>query len=97
MSVGLDQFIGRGCFLPTVVMFLEYGLAVASSTYCLSFFFSDHTMAQVGNFFVLTEAFGISVYALCLSSISSYAECSSLDQLFNGTYSYGYIFHYGAY
>uniref|UniRef100_A0A803P6X4 ABC transporter domain-containing protein n=1 Tax=Cannabis sativa TaxID=3483 RepID=A0A803P6X4_CANSA len=43
---GLDQFIGRDCFLPTVIMFLGYGLAVASSTYCLSFFFSDHTMAQ---------------------------------------------------
>ncbi|XP_057982078.1 ABC transporter A family member 1 [Malania oleifera] len=43
---GLDQFIGRGRFLPTVLMFLEYGLAIASSTYCLTFFFSDHTMAQ---------------------------------------------------
>lgn len=43
---GLDQFIGRGCFLPLVLMFLEYGLAIASSTYCLTFFFSDHTMAQ---------------------------------------------------
>ncbi|PPD73624.1 hypothetical protein GOBAR_DD29449 [Gossypium barbadense] len=42
---GLDQFIGRG-FLPTVIMFLEYGLAIASSTYCLTFFFSDHSMAQ---------------------------------------------------
>ncbi|XP_022745140.1 ABC transporter A family member 1-like isoform X3 [Durio zibethinus] len=42
---GLDQFIGRG-FLPTVIMFLEYGLAIAASTYCLTFFFSDHTMAQ---------------------------------------------------
>ncbi|KAM7263046.1 hypothetical protein ACFE04_000729 [Oxalis oulophora] len=43
---GLDQFIGRGCFLPTLLIFLEYGLAVASSTYCLTFFFSDHTVAQ---------------------------------------------------
>ncbi|XP_022766658.1 ABC transporter A family member 1 isoform X6 [Durio zibethinus] len=42
---GLDQFIGRG-FLPTVIMFLEYGLAIAASTYCLTFFFSDHAMAQ---------------------------------------------------
>ncbi|XWS56284.1 hypothetical protein CRYUN_Cryun09bG0072800 [Craigia yunnanensis] len=42
---GLDQFIGRG-FLPTIIMFLEYGLAIAASTYCLTFFFSDHTMAQ---------------------------------------------------
>ncbi|XP_075638015.1 ABC transporter A family member 1 isoform X2 [Castanea sativa] len=43
---GLDQFIGRGCVLPTILMFLEYGLSVASLTYCLTFFFSDHTMAQ---------------------------------------------------
>ncbi|GAB4843869.1 Phospholipid-transporting ATPase abca1 [Ancistrocladus abbreviatus] len=43
---GLDQFIGVGSFLPTVLMFLEYGSAVASSTYCLTFFFSDHTVAQ---------------------------------------------------
>ncbi|XP_065635270.1 ABC transporter A family member 1 [Quercus suber] len=43
---GLDQFIGRGCVLPTILMFLEYGLSVASFTYCLTFFFSDHTMAQ---------------------------------------------------
>ncbi|KAJ4969915.1 hypothetical protein NE237_003014 [Protea cynaroides] len=43
---GLDQFIGDGCFLPTMTIFLEYGLAVAASTYCLTFFFSDHSMAQ---------------------------------------------------
>ncbi|XP_043815842.1 ABC transporter A family member 1 isoform X2 [Manihot esculenta] len=43
---GLDQFIGRDCFLPTILIFLEYGLAIASSTYCLTFMFSDHTMAQ---------------------------------------------------
>ncbi|KAL5812256.1 hypothetical protein ACOSQ3_027206 [Xanthoceras sorbifolium] len=43
---GLDQFIGRDCLLPTVLLFLEYGLAIASSTYCLTFSFSDHTMAQ---------------------------------------------------
>ncbi|KAL3755279.1 hypothetical protein ACJRO7_002345 [Eucalyptus globulus] len=43
---GLDQFIGAGSFLPTFLMFLEYGLAIASSTYCLTFFFTDHTMAQ---------------------------------------------------
>ncbi|WJZ94126.1 hypothetical protein VitviT2T_013011 [Vitis vinifera] len=43
---GMDQFIGKGRFFPTVLMFLEYGLAIASSTYCLTFSFSDHTMAQ---------------------------------------------------
>lgn len=39
--------------LPTILMFLEYGLAIASSTYCLTFFFSDHTMAQVWDGFNL--------------------------------------------
>lgn len=43
---GLDQFIGKDCFMPTMLIFLGYGLAVASSTYCLTFFFSDHTLAQ---------------------------------------------------
>ncbi|XP_020114345.1 ABC transporter A family member 1 isoform X2 [Ananas comosus] len=43
---GLNQFIGTNCFIPTLVLFLEYGLAVASSTYCLTFFFSDHSAAQ---------------------------------------------------
>ncbi|KAI4381515.1 hypothetical protein MLD38_007580 [Melastoma candidum] len=43
---GLEQFIGTDSLLPTVLMFMEYGLSVASSTYCLTFFFSDHTMAQ---------------------------------------------------
>ncbi|XP_010279593.1 PREDICTED: ABC transporter A family member 1 [Nelumbo nucifera] len=43
---GLDQFIGNGCFLPTIFLFLEYGLAIAASTYCLTFFFSEHSIAQ---------------------------------------------------
>ncbi|XP_061362601.1 ABC transporter A family member 1 isoform X1 [Gastrolobium bilobum] len=43
---GLDQFVGGVSLLPTTVMLLEYGLAIASSTYCLTFFFFDHTMAQ---------------------------------------------------
>ncbi|XP_031487931.1 ABC transporter A family member 1 isoform X2 [Nymphaea colorata] len=43
---GLDQFIGVGCFWPTIFLFLEYGLAVAASTYCLTFFFTDHSVAQ---------------------------------------------------
>ncbi|KAJ8499332.1 hypothetical protein OPV22_009884 [Ensete ventricosum] len=42
----LNQFVGTGCFLPTIVLFLEYGLAIGSSTYCLTFFFSEHTIAQ---------------------------------------------------
>ncbi|MED6170830.1 ATP-binding cassette sub- A member 1 [Stylosanthes scabra] len=43
---GLDQFVGGVSLLPTTVMLLEYGLAIASSTYCLTFFFFDHTVAQ---------------------------------------------------
>uniref|UniRef100_A0A1D1XQT2 ABC transporter A family member 1 n=1 Tax=Anthurium amnicola TaxID=1678845 RepID=A0A1D1XQT2_9ARAE len=43
---GLSQFVGNGCLVPTIFMFLEYGLAIASSTYCLTFFFSDHSVAQ---------------------------------------------------
>ncbi|KAG9457355.1 hypothetical protein H6P81_001863 [Aristolochia fimbriata] len=43
---GLEQFIGSGCLLPTIIIFLGYGLAVAASTYCLTFFFLDHSVAQ---------------------------------------------------
>ncbi|KAJ4767254.1 ABC transporter A family member 1 [Rhynchospora pubera] len=43
---GLTQFIGIGCLVPTIIIFLGYGLAVASSTYCLTFLFSDHSVAQ---------------------------------------------------
>ncbi|KAF5176169.1 Abc transporter a family member, partial [Thalictrum thalictroides] len=43
---GLDQFVGRESLLPTVSLFLVYGLAIAASTYCLTFFFSDHSTAQ---------------------------------------------------
>ncbi|KAK6149139.1 hypothetical protein DH2020_016664 [Rehmannia glutinosa] len=43
---GLDQFIGRDSLFSTVLMFLGYGLSIASSTYCLTFFFSEHSMAQ---------------------------------------------------
>ncbi|KAL6530473.1 Phospholipid-transporting ATPase abca1 [Orobanche minor] len=43
---GLDQFIGWDSLLSTILMFLGYGLSVASSTYCLTFFFSEHSMAQ---------------------------------------------------
>ncbi|CAA7057158.1 unnamed protein product [Microthlaspi erraticum] len=45
-AFGLEQFIGIGRLLPTVIMLLEYGLAIASSTYCLTFFFTEHSMAQ---------------------------------------------------
>jgi hypothetical protein len=47
--IGLDQFVGGVSLLPTIIMLLEYGLAIASSTYCLTFFFFDHTVAQVSS------------------------------------------------
>ncbi|CAN1829239.1 ABC transporter A family member 1 [Linum perenne] len=43
---GLEQFIGKESVLSTILLFLGYGSAIASSTYCLTFFFSDHAMAQ---------------------------------------------------
>ncbi|XP_020526672.1 ABC transporter A family member 1 isoform X2 [Amborella trichopoda] len=43
---GLHQFVGTMGILPTTLMFLAYGSAIPSSTYCLTFFFSDHTIAQ---------------------------------------------------
>ncbi|XP_058738226.1 ABC transporter A family member 1 isoform X2 [Vicia villosa] len=43
---GLDQFVGGVSLVPTIIMLLEYGLSIASSTYCLTFFFFDHTVAQ---------------------------------------------------
>jgi ATP-binding cassette, subfamily A (ABC1), member 3 len=49
VDAGLTQFIGTGCLVPTVMIFLGYGLAVTSSTYCLTFLFSDHSVAQVCN------------------------------------------------
>lgn len=48
-SVDLNQFIGFGSLMPTMIIFLEYGAAVAASTYCLTFFFTDHSIAQVNN------------------------------------------------
>ncbi|XP_020590496.1 ABC transporter A family member 1 isoform X2 [Phalaenopsis equestris] len=43
---GLNQFIGCGSLMPTIFIFLEYGAAVAALTYCLTFFFTDHSIAQ---------------------------------------------------
>ncbi|KAG0463336.1 hypothetical protein HPP92_019405 [Vanilla planifolia] len=40
----LNQFIGDGCLMPTISIFLEYGAAVAASTYCLTFSFNDHQL-----------------------------------------------------
>ncbi|KAK2651860.1 hypothetical protein Ddye_011716 [Dipteronia dyeriana] len=75
---GLDQFIGKDVLLPTVLMFLEYGLAIASSTYCLTFFFSDHTMAQ--NVVLLVHFFTgliLMVISFIMEHISSTASVNS--------------------
>ncbi|CAM9002500.1 unnamed protein product [Rhodiola kirilowii] len=75
---GLDQFIGRGRFFPTALMFIEYGLAIASSTYCLTFFFSDHTMAQ--NVVLLVHFFSglvLMVISFIMGIISSTSSTNS--------------------
>lgn len=43
---GLEQFVGRDNFGPTLFMLLGYGPAVAASTYALTFFFTDYSIAQ---------------------------------------------------
>lgn len=97
-DAGLDQFIGSGRFLATVIMFLEYGLAVASSTYCLTFLFSDHSMAQVR---IISQLIPfdrkiISPHCYVITDLFYYAECGSPGKLFHRAHSYGYIFHNGA-
>ncbi|KAF4381737.1 hypothetical protein G4B88_002887 [Cannabis sativa] len=79
----MDQFIGRDCFLPTVIMFLGYGLAVASSTYCLSFFFSDHTMAQVRNVFILIDVRTIIISAYAFKLIKIFYSLQNVVLLIN--------------
>lgn len=76
---GLDQFIGRDSFFPTVLMFLEYGLAIASSTYCLTFFFSEHSMAQ--NVVLLVHLFTgliLMVISFIMGLIKSTAHANSV-------------------
>ncbi|KAK3023523.1 hypothetical protein RJ639_044789 [Escallonia herrerae] len=63
-TVGLEQFIGNDSILPTVLMLLGYGLAIASSTYCLTFFFTEHSMAQV---LLLVLCINDSCIGTCLS------------------------------
>ena len=100
MCSGMDQFIGKGRFLATAIIFLEYGLAIASSTYCLTFFFLDHTVAQVeekspSQLCIKTNSINhhyISKYCLIFC-----AECGFVGPLLHWTYSYGYFIHYGAY
>ncbi|KAK4485446.1 hypothetical protein RD792_008087, partial [Penstemon davidsonii] len=76
---GLDQFIGKESFFPTVLIFLEYGLAVASSTYCLTFFFSDHSTAQ--NIVLFVHVFTgliLMVISFIMGFIGSLAHTNSL-------------------
>lgn len=77
-------------------MFLGYGLSIASSTYCLTFFFSEHSMAQV--FDSKNCAVSIWDYAQMLNLFFCIsAECCPLGTFFHRAHSYGYIFHNGAY
>ncbi|CAA2979777.1 ABC transporter A family member 1 [Olea europaea subsp. europaea] len=76
---GLDQFIGSDSLFPTVLMFLEYGLAIASSTYCLTFFFSEHSMAQ--NVVLLVNLFTgliLMVISFIMGLIKSTAHANSV-------------------
>ncbi|KAI3471688.1 hypothetical protein Pfo_028338 [Paulownia fortunei] len=77
--VSLDQFIGRDSFFSTVLMFLGYGLSIASSTYCLTFFFSEHSMAQ--NVVLLVHFFTgliLMVISFIMGLIESTARANSL-------------------
>ncbi|KAL7138460.1 hypothetical protein ABFS83_10G166000 [Erythranthe nasuta] len=76
---GLDQFIGKNSLLSTVLMFLGYGLSIASSTYCLTFFFSEHSMAQ--NVVLLVHFFTglvLMVISFVMGLIQSTAQTNSL-------------------
>ncbi|KAL7097878.1 hypothetical protein ACP275_10G171500 [Erythranthe tilingii] len=76
---GLDQFIGKNSLLSTVLMFLGYGLSIASSTYCLTFFFSEHSMAQ--NVVLLVHFFTglvLMVISFVMGLIQSTAHTNSL-------------------
>ncbi|KAG8371966.1 hypothetical protein BUALT_Bualt12G0017800 [Buddleja alternifolia] len=76
---GIDQFIGGDSFFPTVLMFLGYGLSVASSTYCLTFFFTEHSMAQ--NVVLLVHFFTgliLMVISFIMGLINSTAHANSL-------------------
>ncbi|XP_031098016.1 ABC transporter A family member 1 [Ipomoea triloba] len=76
---GLDQFVGKNALFPTALMFVEYGLAIASSTYCLTFFFSEHSMAQ--NVVLLVHFFTgliLMVISFIMGLIESTAHLNSL-------------------
>ncbi|GFY96206.1 ATP-binding cassette A1 [Actinidia rufa] len=75
---GLEQFIGTASFLPTILIFLEYGFAIASSTYCLTFFFSEHIVAQ--NVVLLVHFFTgliLMVISFIMGMIQSTARANS--------------------
>ncbi|XP_072953821.1 ABC transporter A family member 1 isoform X1 [Typha angustifolia] len=80
---GLNQFVGNGSFLPTIVIFLEYGMAIASSTYCLTFFFSDHSVAQ--NVVLLVHFFSgliLMVISFLMGLIEATKSVNSLLKIF---------------
>ncbi|EPS74541.1 hypothetical protein M569_00214, partial [Genlisea aurea] len=76
---GLDQFIGRDSFLSTLLMFLGYGLSMASSTYCLTFFFHEHSMAQnVVLLFQIFTGIVLMTVSFIMGLINSTAKTNSL-------------------
>ncbi|CAH9079387.1 unnamed protein product [Cuscuta epithymum] len=80
---GLDQFVGKNSLFPTALLFLEYGLAIASSTYCLTFLFSEHSMAQ--NVVLLVHFFTgliLMVISFIMGLIESTAHLNSLLKVF---------------
>eukprot|EP00897_Mesotaenium_endlicherianum_P001210 jgi/Mesen1/1116/ME000123S00292 len=42
----IQEFIGAETLVPTTLIVVGYGPAVAGLTYCLTFFFTDHSIAQ---------------------------------------------------
>jgi ATP-binding cassette subfamily A (ABC1) protein 3 len=80
---GLEQFIGSASIVPTIILLLEYGLAIASSTYCLTFFFSEHSMAQ--NVVLLVHFFTgliLMVISFIMGLIKTTASANSFLKIF---------------
>lgn len=82
--------------MPTITLFLEYGSAIASSTYCLTFFFSDHSIAQViPNCGLCFEGFFF-FFKTLRNILFQIAECGFAGALSQWTHSDGLFFPSGA-
>ncbi|KAL0453116.1 UNVERIFIED_CONTAM: ABC transporter A family member 1 [Sesamum latifolium] len=94
LPLWLDQFIGRDSLFSTVLMFLGYGLSIASSTYCLTFFFSEHSMAQ--NFFRLSPGFCFADGLASLALLRQGMKKGSGDSVFDWNVTGASISYLGA-